>query len=248
MSSIREQRCLGIIGGLGVGATVHYYQSIVDACTKHGLTPRLFIAHADVARVLANVRDGKLVKLAQYLACFAESLAAAGADIGAIAAVTPHICLPDIVQRTRLPLVNLLDETAREIKARGFRRVALFGTRFTIESKFFGKLDDIDVVQPSPEETDYIHRTYIEIVNAGRGSATHEAGLRKLANTLCCRDNVEAIVLAGTELNLIFNNANTDFPAIDCARAHIDGIIRQSVPCAGASSNGCGPGSSKSRP
>ena len=72
MSSIREQRCLGIIGGLGVGATVHYYQSIVDACTKHGLTPRLFIAHADVARVLANVRDGKLVQLAQYLAGFAE--------------------------------------------------------------------------------------------------------------------------------------------------------------------------------
>ena len=227
MSITREQRCLGIIGGLGFGATVHYYQSIIDACTKHGLTPRLFIAHADVARVLANVRDGKLVELARYLAGFAESLAAAGADIGAIAAITPHICLPDIVQRTRLPLVNLLDETVREIKARGFRRVALFGTRFTIESKLFGKLDEMDVVQPLPEETDYIHRTYIEIVNAGRGSATHEAGLRKLANTLCCRDNVEAIVLAGTELNLIFNDANIDFPAIDCARAHIDGIIRQ---------------------
>jgi aspartate racemase len=124
-------------------------------------------------------------------------------------------------------VVNLLDETAREIKARGFRRVALFGTRITIESKFFGRLDDIDVVQPSPEEIDYIHCTYIEIVNAGRGSASHEAGLRKLANTLCCRDNVEAIVLAGTELNLFFNDANIDFPAIDCARAHVDGIIRQ---------------------
>jgi hypothetical protein len=34
-------------------------------------------------------------------------------------------------------------------------------------------------------------------------------------------------VLAGTELNLIFNAANTDFPAVDCARAHINGIIRQ---------------------
>jgi aspartate racemase len=56
---------------------------------------------------------------------------------------------------------------------------------------------------------------------------SNETGLRNLAKTLCCRDNVEAIVLAGTELNLIFNDANTDFPAIDCARAHIDGIIRQ---------------------
>jgi aspartate racemase len=227
VSTQREQRSLGIIGGLGVGATVYYYQAIIDACAAQGLAPRLFIAHADVARVLANVRDGELVQLARYLASFAESLADAGADIGAIAAITPHICLPDIVQRTRLPLVSLLDETAREIKTRGLRRVALFGTRFTIESKFFGKLDDVEVVQPSPEETDYIHRTYIEIVNAGRGATTHETGLRKLANTLCRRDNVEAIVLAGTELNLVFNRANTDFPAVDCARAHVDGIIRQ---------------------
>jgi hypothetical protein len=105
--------------------------------------------------------------------------------------------------------------------------VALFGTRFTIESDFFGALGDVEVVRPSPEETDYIHRTYIEIVNAGRGPMSQETGLRNLANTLCRRDNVEAIVLAGTELNLIFNNGNTDFPTIDCARVHIDGIIRQ---------------------
>jgi aspartate racemase len=93
--------------------------------------------------------------------------------------------------------------------------VALFGTRFTIESDFFGALGDVEVVRPSPEETDYIHRTYIEIVNAGRGPMSQETGLRNLANTLCRRDNVEAIVLAGTELNLIFNNGNTDFPTID---------------------------------
>jgi aspartate racemase len=229
MNTIQKCRSLGLIGGLGIGATVHYYQSIVEAYTTRGLIPRLFIAHADVARVLANIRDGKLVELAEYLAGFAESLAAAGADIGAIAAITPHICLDDIARRTRLPLINLLDETAREVRARGFRRVALFGTRFTIESDFFGALGDVEVVQPSPEETDYIHRTYIEIVNAGRGSKSQETGLRNLANTLCRRDNVEAIVLAGTELNLIFNNTNADFPTIDCARVHIDGIIRQLV-------------------
>jgi len=227
MITVQERRSLGLIGGLGVGATVHYYQSIVEACATQELVPKLFIAHADVARVLSCVRDGKLVELAQYLAGFAESLAAAGAGVGAIAAITPHICLRDIAQRTRLPLVSLLDETAREIRARGFRRVALFGTRFTIESKFFGALGDVEVVQPSPDEIDYIHRTYIEIVNTGRSLMTHETGLRDLAKTLCRRDNVDAIVLAGTELNLIFNDANTDFPAIDCARAHIDGIIRQ---------------------
>jgi len=109
------------------------------------------------------------------------------------------------------------------------RRVALFGTRFTIESRLFGKLDHIDVVQPRPEESDCIHSTYLESVNAGRGTEEHAAVLRKIANVLCKRDGVEAIVLAGTELALVFNENNTDFPAIDCARVHIDGIMREIV-------------------
>jgi aspartate racemase len=229
MNKPHEPRSLGIIGGLGVGGTVHYYQSIVESCRARKLVPRLFIAHADVSRVLANIRDGELADLAQYLAGFANSLADAGADVAAIAAITPHICLPDIQQRSKLPLVSLLDETVRDIDARGLHRVALFGIRFTIEGRFFGKLDHIDVVPPRAEEIDCIHSTYIEIVNAGRGSEEHAAVLRKIANLLCKRDGIEAIVLAGTELALVFNENNTDFPAIDCARVHVDGIMREII-------------------
>jgi aspartate racemase len=227
MNKSNEPRSLGIIGGLGAGATVHYYLSIIENCRARKLVPRMFIAHADVNRVLAYVRDGELADLAQYLAGFADSLASAGADIAAIAAITPHICIAEIQQRSKLPLVSLLDETVRDIDARGLRRVALFGTRFTIEGRLFGKLDHIDVVQPRPEEIDCIHSTYIEIVDAGRGTEEHAAVLRKIANVLCKRDGVEAIVLAGTELALVFNENNTDFPAIDCARVHIDGIMRE---------------------
>ena len=37
---------------------------------------------------------------------------------------------------------------------------------------------------------------------------------------------VDAIVLAGTDLSLIFDEANTDFPHVDCARVHIQAIMR----------------------
>jgi aspartate racemase len=222
-------RSIGIIGGLGPGATVHYYLSIIESCRARNLVPRLFIAHADVNRVLAHVRDGELAELARYLAGLADNLAGAGADIAAIAAITPHICIAEIQQRSKLPLVSLLDETVREIDARGLRRVALFGTRFTIEGRLFGRLDHIDVVQPRPEEIDRIHDIYIEIVNAGRGTEAQASVLRGIANVLRERDGVEAIVLAGTELALVFNEDNTDFPAIDCARVHIDGIVREII-------------------
>jgi aspartate racemase len=229
MNGSKYGRCLGIIGGLGVGATVHYYQTIIRAHQEHGRVPRLVIAHADVDRVLGSVRDRNFSDLAQYLADFANQLADAGAEVIAIAAITPHICFVEMAQQSRLPIVNLLDEIVGEIASRGLKRVALFGTRFTIESDLFGYLDGFDVVRPRPEEIDYIHDTYVEIVNSGRGGEKHETGLRRLAHTLSERDGAQSIVLAGTELALVFNDANTDFPAIDCMRVHIDAIMRRLV-------------------
>ena len=102
MNGSKNSRCLGIIGGLGVGATVHYYQAIVRAHKELGRAPRLLIAHADVDRVLGSVRDRDFNDLAQYLAGFANELAEAGAEIAAIAAITPHVCIAEISQ-SRLP-------------------------------------------------------------------------------------------------------------------------------------------------
>jgi hypothetical protein len=54
MSTIREQRSLGIIGGLGVGATVHYYRPIVDACTAQGVAPRFVLAGTELNLILRS--------------------------------------------------------------------------------------------------------------------------------------------------------------------------------------------------
>lgn len=224
---------LGLIGGLGVGATVHYYRLIAEGSRLQGRTPALLIAHADVDRVLVHVRDGQLSELAAYLAGLADELSAAGADLGAIAAVTPHICLAEMARLTRLPLVDLIAETVLDLKARGLRRITLFGTRFSIESRLFGRLGEFDVVMPQPAEVDRIHAIYTAIVQAGRGLPEHRAELSGIAHTLRGRDGVEAVVLAGTELALVFDATNTDFPAVDCARVHVDALLRRMAPDAG---------------
>jgi aspartate racemase len=51
--------------------------------------------------------------------------------------------------------------------------------------------------------------------------------LRKLAHTFIARDGAETILIAGTDLSTVFNDNNTDFPAIDCARIHIEAIMRR---------------------
>jgi aspartate racemase len=220
-------QCIGLIGGLGVAATVHYYKELVREHAARGLQPNLLIAHADVNRVLSDAAAGQTLALAQYLSEFLRRLSLAGATIGVLPAVTVHICAPELQELSPIPFVSLPGAILSEIQARQLKRVALFGTRFTIETGMFGQLSEVEIVKPQPDEIDLIHETYVRMATDGRGTSEQYDGLRALAHKLCERDNVEAVILAGTDLSLIFNETNTDFPHIDGAAVHIHAIMQR---------------------
>lgn len=206
-------RNLGLIGGLGPGSTIHYYRELVKAQAGE-----MLLIHADLERVLGDVQRGNRVGLAEYFARLIDRLARGGAEVAAISSITPHICIRELEKISALPLVNIIEESAREIRARGHRRVALFGTRFVVESRMYGMLDGIEVLVP--EQVDAIHQAYMRTVEGGTDGRDT---LTKIAHEL----PVDAIVLAGTDLSLIFDETNTDFPHVDCAKAHIQAIVRE---------------------
>jgi aspartate racemase len=216
---------VGLIGGLGVGAAVIYYRAIAAGCADRGTVPRMSIVHADAPTALAHVAAGRIDELADYLAGFVAELRSVGARFFAIPAVTPHIALDRLTKLDPMPVIDMLDVTARGLRERGLSRIALFGTRFTIETALFGALDAFDVVSPRPQEIDEIHRVYLELVTAGRTSAAGVEALRDIARAIRRRDRIDAVVLAGTDLNLIFDEASAGFPAFDCASAHIKAIL-----------------------
>ena len=227
MATGTEARCLGLIGGLGVGATVHYYRELIAAHERQGRVPRLLMAHADIKRVyeiLGTTKD--LDGLARYLGGFAASLAAGGAEFTAIVAATPHICAPQLVKLSPVPLIDMLAEVAAALRAKGLRRVALLGTRFTVESRMFGSLGDIEVAMPQPTEIEQINAIYLDVV-AGRGTPAQIDELRKLAQTFVARDGAEVVLIAGTDLSPVITEGNAGFPMIDCAAIHIDAIMRR---------------------
>ena len=222
----KEGHCLGLIGGLGPGATVHYYRALIAAHEAAERVPRMLIAHADVDRVMTAAGAKDFTGLADYLAGLIGSMKAGGAEATAIVALTPHICVPQLTPISPLPLIDMVSEVAAEISARGLKRVAMFGTRFTVETRMFGRLDGIDVVLPKPDEIDLIHNTYADVV-AARSTPTQIDGLRRLARTFIERDGAEAILLAGTDLSTVFDATNTGFPALDCAAVHIRAIMKR---------------------
>jgi aspartate racemase len=227
MNSITGDRCLGLVGGLGVGAAVHYYQQLAKAYEGRESALHLLMAHADMRRVVRCVETGDRKALAEYLCSLIEQMRAGGAAIAVVPAVTPHICVQELKAISPLPLVDILEAVAREVRAAGYRRVALFGTRFTVQSAFFGALEGVEVVTPRPEEIDAIHAAYFAMASSGEGTAEQHETLTRIAHTLCSRDKVEAILLAGTDLALVFNQNNISFSYVDCAAAHIRAILAE---------------------
>jgi aspartate racemase len=168
----QSQPCFGLIGGLGVGATVYYYEQLAKAHIAANRPMRLVMAHADMNSALRYLLAGETMKLAEYFAELAGRLRDAGATFTALPAVTPNVCETEFAAISPLPPVSIVEETRSALQSRGLRRVALFGSRYVVESSLFGKLGNVEVVKPRPEEIDFIHRTYFEIVDAAAGSAS----------------------------------------------------------------------------
>jgi aspartate racemase len=96
-----------------------------------------------------------------------------------------------------------------------------------VDTAMFGALTSVEVVRPQPQEVDYIHNVYSQLASTGIGGSAEREGLTTMADTLIQRDSLDAIILAGTDLALIFDESNITFPHLDCARVHLDAILRR---------------------
>lgn len=173
--------------------------------------------------------NAKHWKLAQYLSGLLHRLADGGADLATIPAFSPQICASELATMTSLPLIGLLDAIAREVHRRSLQRVAVFGARVTMETGLFGMLQGCDVIGLKSEETDLVSNAYTRIVEGGKASLADREQLQSLAHRVIGRENLDAVILAGTDLSFVFNEDNTDFPYVDGARVHIKAIMDELV-------------------
>jgi aspartate racemase len=214
------------MGGLGVGATIHYYQNLVRGHDERGRTLDIVITHSETSRVFEYVEADDPDGLAEYLLGFLRRLKAAGAEFAAIPAITPHYCIRQLMAVSPLPVFNIFDSLVEELAARGVRRVAVFGTRYVMESSLYGMAGDVEIIRPTGDEMDTIHSTYLALLQKGAGTEEQHRNLTAIAHTLQKRDGAEAILLAGTDLAVLFNEGNTEFPTVDCAALHLRTILK----------------------
>jgi aspartate racemase len=84
-------------------------------------------------------------------------------------------------------------------------------------------------VKPQPDEMDFVGKAYQRILDTQAADPADATRLREIAAILQQRDGVEAILLAGTDLAVMFDETSAGFPCIDVARLHIDAIVARLI-------------------
>ena len=132
-------KTLGIIGGLGPESTLDYYQRIVALYrerTGDRHYPEFVIVGVDLRKGLDFMEANDLSGMANYLLGAIHKLERAGAEFGIISANTPHIVFDQVVPKSPIPLISIVQATRASAKIQNLKRLALMGTRYTMQSDF----------------------------------------------------------------------------------------------------------------
>lgn len=223
-------RTVGLVGGLGPESTIDYYRRILELWQTEdaGSAPSVMIHSLDVTRGIELVRHDR-AGLAEYLLSSLDRLARAGCDFAALAANTPHIVFDELEARSPLPLLSIVEACADEARRLGLRRVGLLGTGFTMDAGFypavFAKLG-IEVIVPGEADRGWLHERYLGELLKGVFADETRDSVTLLVRRLVEERQVEAVVLAGTELPLLLNAPSiASVPVLDTTELHVRAIV-----------------------
>jgi aspartate racemase len=227
-------KTLGIIGGIGPESTIEYYRYVIDGCRARAgddKYPHIIIDSISVWEFLGLMMAGKLEEATELLTNELQRLERAGAEIALLASNTPHLLFDELRTRTSLPLVSTVEATRDHVAAIGRRKVGLFGTRFTMSGGFYQAVfaaAGLTVVLPNEEDQEYIHQKYVgELVNNIIKPDTHD-GLLAVVDRMIASDEIDGVILGGTELPLILKEATHEgIPLLDTARIHAAAAVEQ---------------------
>ncbi len=223
-------RKIGLIGGMSFESSAVYYRLINEMVRDRlgGFASADLLLHSvNFAEVVDMQKAGRWDLAAEHLATSARGLKAAGAECILICTNTMHLVAPEVQAAIDIPLIHIIDETAKALKSRGLRRPLLLATRYTMEHGFYTdhmKTLDIDVMVPNAEDRTDIHDIIFNELCAGAvldASRTRAVAMIEKAKA----EGADSIILGCTEICLLLEPASLPLPGIDSTAIHATAAV-----------------------
>jgi aspartate racemase len=175
--------------------------------------------------------ESNLTGMADYLLEEIGKLARAGANFGLISANTPHIVFDELAPKSPIPLISIVEATCAAAKARGLKKLALFGTRFTMQGTFYPKVfshEGIELFMPDAKEQAYLHDKYLNELVPGKFLPETRVGLLAIVDRMKAKSNIDGVILGGTELPLILRDAeHNGIPFLNTTKIHVEAAVTE---------------------
>lgn len=219
-------KTIGLIGGMSWESTREYYR-VINETVKDRLgghhSAKLAVYSIDFAELSELPAHDDWAGVTRLLADAAGRVAAAGADFLLLGANTVHRVADDVERSSGIPLLHIADATADAVKKQGLRKVALLGTRFTMEQGFYReRLQErhgLEVITPEKEERDLIHRVIFDELSMGVFREESREAYRRIIIGLASR-GARGVILGCTEIPLLITQADADIPLFDTTSLH----------------------------
>lgn len=227
-------KTLGVIGGVGPESTIDYYKNLIAMYRERksdGHYPQFVINSIDLQKGIDFLEADNLAGMADFLVEEIQKLSKAGAEFGIIAANTPHIVFDEVKAKSPIPFISIVEATADYAKSRELKRLALFGTRYTMQADFYPKifrLAGIELIVPEPKDQDYIHEKYFAELVPGIFLPETRASLLAIVAHMKKSAGIEGVTLAGTELALILRgDSHNGIALLDTGKIHCQAAVNE---------------------
>lgn len=224
-------KTIGLIGGMSWESSAVYYKLINNkvkeilggfhSCKNIMVT----VDFAEIQR-LQDIEDWQ--SLDKIMVHSAKQLEAAGAELIVLCTNTMHLCVPAILENISIPFLHIAEATGMEIAKKGLKKVALLGTKFTMEKDFYKKFIfdkfGIEVIIPSDEERTQIHRIiYGELVQGKILNESREIYKQIIGNLE--KQGAEGVILGCTEIPLLISAKDVNIPVFDTTTIHAEKAV-----------------------
>jgi aspartate racemase len=218
---------LGILGGMSWESTASYYRLLNQGVRERlgGLHSAPLLLHSvDFAQIAALQREGDWAEAGRQLGVAAQGLQRAGAGALLLATNTMHKVAPAIQAALDIPLLHIGDAVGQALQAQAVRRVALLGTRFTMQEDFYrqrlAERFAIEVLVPGREAMAEIDRVIFAELCRGEFRAPARAFYLDCLEQLR-EQGAEAAILGCTEIGLLLEGVAAPLPLLDSCERHV---------------------------
>jgi aspartate racemase len=224
-------KTIGLIGGLTWLSTLDYYRLLNEMVNKQlgGVEAGQIIVYSvNFGEIKVLTEAGQWDEIAKQISGAAKKLEQAGADCILIGANTMHKIADEIQAAVAIPVIHIAEEVAASIKEKKLSRVALLGTKYTMQLDFYkNKLaaKGISTIIPNEAEIEIINTAIYTEMSKGLFTPGTKAKFLEIIERLI-HEGAEGIILGCTEIPILIKQEDCSVPVFDTTRIHAKAAVK----------------------